>query len=492
MKAIIVRALVLALVLPEVSANAQIPTSLRPFGSERELADYLGSVPRRAPAAAPAPPSCSGAVAASALAGTEGPAVVRGRVTGADGSPASGATVRAGELHLGTVTAANGDYRLEIGPDLLPARRSLTISIARIGSATQSHTLALGPGDSATVDVRMCSDALSLDGLVVTGLGASESVTNVQHAGVDEGGIVKVHGDHLVMLRRGRLFTVAIGGNRLQPVSAVDAFGPGIDPDDAWYDELLISGDQVVVLGYSYGHRASEVGIFRIDGRGRLIHRATYHLRSGDYYSSRNYASRLVGSKLVMYTPLRLNGGDLAGSLPALRRWRPGAKDDAFRPVVSATRVYRPGRAPESAYDLTLHTVMVCDLARPELKCEGTAVLGSSSRVFYVSPTSVYVWVSDEARARGRASSMVYRMPLSGAAPSALGASGIPVDQFSFLESGDGHLNVLVRGDGGGESMWRSERPGGEMALLRVPLARFSDGRRSAAPSSYRFLPAPG
>src|SRR5690242_4008367 len=32
---------------------------------------------------------------------------------------------------------------------------------------------------------------------------AEESVTNVQHAGVDEGGIVKLHGDHLVVLRRG-------------------------------------------------------------------------------------------------------------------------------------------------------------------------------------------------------------------------------------------------------------------------------------------------
>src|SRR5690242_3341878 len=38
-----------------------------------------------------------------------------------------------------------------------------------------------------------------------------ESITNTQHAGVDEGGIVKLHGDHLVVLRRGRLFTVAIG-----------------------------------------------------------------------------------------------------------------------------------------------------------------------------------------------------------------------------------------------------------------------------------------
>src|SRR5262245_55960740 len=28
-----------------------------------------------------------------------------------------------------------------------------------------------------------------------------ESITNTQHAGVDEGGIVKLHGDHLVILR---------------------------------------------------------------------------------------------------------------------------------------------------------------------------------------------------------------------------------------------------------------------------------------------------
>src|SRR5215813_8420253 len=56
----------------------------------------------------------------------------------------------------------------------------------------------------------------------------SESVTNVQHAGVDEGGIVKIHGDHLVILRRGRLFTVSIADRNLEPVSAVDAFSPDI------------------------------------------------------------------------------------------------------------------------------------------------------------------------------------------------------------------------------------------------------------------------
>src|SRR5204863_996088 len=40
------------------------------------------------------------------------------------------------------------------------------------------------------------------------GANKEESVTNTQEAGVDEGGIVKLHGDHLVVLRRGRLFTI--------------------------------------------------------------------------------------------------------------------------------------------------------------------------------------------------------------------------------------------------------------------------------------------
>ncbi|HEY3037808.1 MAG TPA: beta-propeller domain-containing protein, partial [Pyrinomonadaceae bacterium] len=67
----------------------------------------------------------------------------------------------------------------------------------------------------------------------------NESITNTQEAGVDEGGIVKLHGDHLVVLRRGRLFTVKIGDGSLQPISAVDAFAPDIDPRSTWYDEML-------------------------------------------------------------------------------------------------------------------------------------------------------------------------------------------------------------------------------------------------------------
>jgi Beta propeller domain len=322
-----------------------------------------------------------------------------------------------------------------------------------------------------------------------------ESVTNVQHAGVDEGGIVKLHGDHLVVLRRGRLFTVAVGDGALKPVSAVDAFGPDIDPRNTWYDEMLISGDKVVVIGYSYERGGTEIGLFDIDRAGNLEYRSTYHLRSNDYYSSRNYSSRLIGDKLVFYTPLYLSlwNKDLFKSFPSLRKWRKGAGESEFKRIVSASHVYKPERRQRFNSMTALHTVTVCDLARSDFACEATAVVGPPGRVFYVSPNSVYVWTTDWSfsEAQRRPSSMLYRMPLDGSAPSALGVSGSPVDQFSFLESGDNHLNVLVRSAAAGDGMWSAEVAAGEVALMRAPLANFSDGGETAQAANYTQLPQP-
>ncbi len=318
-----------------------------------------------------------------------------------------------------------------------------------------------------------------------------ESITNNQHAGVDEGGIVKVHGDHLVILRRGRLFTVKVGSNSLAPVSSVNAYAPGVNPSNDWYDEMLVSKNTVVVIGYSYGRGGTEINLFDING-GSLKFRSSYHLKSNDYYSSRNYASRLIGDKLVFYTPQYIGYGDPTSQFPAVRKWHKGATNDEFKKIVSATRVYRTPRSEESANSSSaLHTVTVCDLASKDMQCEGTAILGSPGRIFYVSAKSVYVWTSEWSNRGNRSStaSMVYSMPLDGSAPSALGVSGVPVDQFSFLESDDQHLNVLVRSEGTGEQMWGSERTSGDVALFRTSLDAFNDGSESASRESYRNLP---
>jgi len=324
-----------------------------------------------------------------------------------------------------------------------------------------------------------------------------ESITNVQHAGVDEGSIVKLHGNHLVVLRRGRLFTVAIGSNALAPISCVDAFGPDIDPSGTWYDEMLVSQDTVVVIGYSYQRGGTEVGLFRIDPAGKLAYQSTYHLRSNDYYSSRNYASRLIGSKLIFYTPLYLYPRDPYEAFPAVRKWHKGATDAEFHRILPATQVYRA----EGSFDLisssALHTVTTCDLSSGDFDCKATSVIGPPGRVFYVSPQAVYVWVTGpmyhpaNSKDGTMANSMVYRMPLDGSSPTAVAVNGSPVDQFSFLESEDGYLNVLVRSAGYGDGMWSAEGAAGGMALLRLPLERFSDGSEAPPSSAYTKLPAP-
>jgi hypothetical protein len=115
-----------------------------------------------------------------------------------------------------------------------------------------------------------------------------------------------------------------------------------------------------------------------------------------------------------------------------------------------------------------------------------------------VSPKSVYVWTADwpwHSWPGHPLPAMLYRLPLDGSAPSGLAVAGSPVDQFSFLESEDKHLNVLVRADAAGDAMWSAEWTGygpiGSMALFRVPLDRFDDGTAEARGEWYRSLPAP-
>jgi Beta propeller domain len=159
---------------------------------------------------------------------------------------------------------------------------------------------------------------------------------------------------------------------------------------------------------------------------------------------------------------------------------------------VAASKIYRPeGQQSENA--TALHTVTVCDLANNDFKCDATGVLGPPGRVFYVSPESVYVWATDWSYYGQRSTerSMLYRMPLDASSPSALGVNGSPVDQFSFLESGDKHLNVLVRSNGSGDGMWAAENTAGDVALLRVSLNTFNDGTDSASSWDYHRLPKP-
>jgi hypothetical protein len=309
-----------------------------------------------------------------------------------------------------------------------------------------------------------------------------ESITNTQEAGVDEGGIVKAQGELLIVLRRGRLFTIRVGAGKVAPVAMVDVTPPG-GGHDAWYDEMLVSKNRIVVIGYSYQAGATEIGLFDLKDTGAIKHRSTYFLRSNDYYSSRNYASRLVGDKLVFYMPYMLESYDQSLTLPGVRKF--DTRRDRWTSIIQASHIYRPI---QDASWPVLHTVVTCDLAQSDMACNASGIIGPYARTFYVSEQAVYVWVQGESRQR----SVVYRLPLDGDGPGALRVDGAPIDQFSFKEDDGGQLNVLVRGEGsGGDWMWSPEVTTGEVALLRVPVAAFSHAVGTARATAYHELPKP-
>jgi uncharacterized secreted protein with C-terminal beta-propeller domain len=143
------------------------------------------------------------------------------------------------------LSACNGTAGKDPGPVVTPSHKTMKAFasdeelkqyLKQLAEKQKQLLFQRGVANKSDVDVAPAKgDAFSLE----------ESVTNTQEVGVDEGGIVKVHGNHLVILRRGRLFTVAIGDNALTPVSHVNAFSPDIDPERTWYDEMLVSGDTV-------------------------------------------------------------------------------------------------------------------------------------------------------------------------------------------------------------------------------------------------------
>ena len=334
--------------------------------------------------------------------------------------------------------------------------------------------------------------------VVVTGTATpSDEITNTQIAGVDEGGIVKMAGGNLVILRRGRLFTVSLKGGGMTPVASITAYPPGTDASGDWYDEMLISGDLVIVVGYSYRRGGTEVNRFRLSEDGKLRFQDSTQLRSNDYYSSRNYASRLIGETLIYYTPLYLefDQSDPFSSLPAIRRWQPENDGGEWKPIVTAQDVYIPRSVRNDRNSIidTVHSVANCNLAAEQIDCKATAVLGSESRTFFVSQNAVYVWTGAlrNTEKTGRPNAMLYRVPLDrNALPMAVGVRGAPIDQFSFGINGEETgLNVLVSPEEYGDVMWWPEMPRSSLSLAHIPMSLFGNGNNEVPQANYQTLP---
>lgn len=357
---------------------------------------------------------------------------------------------------------------------MTPASRALTVALLLAVPACRKEA-----GQSNAPASASRSDA-SASG------SADESITNTQVQGVDEGGIIKTHGDHLVVLRRGRLFTIDLGADRLKPLSFVDV--PPRSGHDAWYDEMIVHGDTIVVIGYSYRFSATEIGMFAIDGAGNLSHTDTWFLRSNDYYSSRNYASRLVGDQLVFYMPHAIDRSSDDDTGPGLQRWHRGMRRGGdWDRVVDRDEIVPP-ITPDAD---TLHTLVTCDLSGKGIGCTGRGILGRWGRTFFVSGTAVYVWTGGVGYIEDRSDAALYRLPLRGGDVGALRVKAAPVDQFSFTEGADGRLHVVLRTEAIGDGMWAPEVSSGDLGLLSLGKDAFAKFGANVPASAYQDLPDP-
>lgn len=231
--------------------------------------------------------------------------------------------------------------------------------------------------------------------IIVTGsriAGPVMSITNNQHAAVDEGDVVKRIGDHLIVLQDGRLFAAAIREDGEATLAFTDRIDVYNDPEiDTWYDEMLVFDRRILVTGYSYDRAAAVYEIVRLDEHGHFEHEATYLLTGSDYYSTENYASRIVGDRFISYTPISLDWfiDDELPPMPVMRR-ADADPTDPSEPVYA--NIYRPLQHLESP---TLYVVSICDLSglgAGQFGCEAISFIAGESAEFYVTETHAYLW----------------------------------------------------------------------------------------------------
>lgn len=388
--------------------------------------------------------------------------------------------------------------------------------VRRIGAMPQAANQK-APGPTTCPPDQECDE----DVIVVT---ASRSqspnpvITNNQENGVDEGDIVKQIGDYLVVLQDGRLFSVSLhaqGAARLEFADRLDVYA---DPDHRiWYDEMLVSGNTIVVTGYSYEDRASELTILQMSDHGIFSRIDAFQIASNDYYEPDNYASRMVDGHLVLHVPIHLGDIDLetAQPWPVLRRWY--ARGERSRPraralrMFQATDIYRPV---QQLISPVIHTVTACDIAGFQpghtLDCTTQAFIGGEGAEFYVTPTQAYLWsapgweetddwqfeaafrncpAGDRAAPGQTLPSRIHRLDLDSGRLDVAAAAGTPIDQFS-MQGAAGRFRALV--------VWADPHCSGrdeprqtvDFALLDLPDARFGQTIEPLLDADYSALPS--
>lgn len=324
------------------------------------------------------------------------------------------------------------------------------------------------------------SSDMTLESISVTGsrISSSDIITNNQEAGVDEGDIVKKFGNLLFVLRRGVLYSIDIapgGTPGLAQVSRLDV-GPivGDTDDPMWYDEILVAGNTLILLGFNWMEDRSELLVFDIDSHGALSRRTHYGIAVEDYFSGSNYGVRIESDNLLLSLSVTLDAH--GGDWPAWNRLDlPGTP---WHPLIEPEDVYLPVTLET---DPTLHLIARCPLEKlghDDMACITTGIIAGRASEFYASVNAAYLsvvtwdkeallnpqfnaWMIDYDPAlshlRALRHTVIYRIPFDTAQQALMAqVPGVTGNQFSFLEH-DGTL-YLTTSEGGAERIVNLQR----------------------------------
>jgi hypothetical protein len=287
----------------------------------------------------------------------------------------------------------------------------------------------------------MAADSMSADSPA-----SNETITNNQEAGVDEGGIVKNIGEHLVILRKGVLTLVSISqpGNPIKTASMPVASTPDLEKD-VWYDELLVRGNVIIVTGFRFNlsqtdsavpHTggAVEINTFILES-GELRRVQQLWLEANDYFSGSNFATRLIKDDLTLYMPFNAVTWTDQGLQPSIPRHftRESGGFRAGSNLVDWANIWFPPEFPASP---TLHVVTKCRVsADAKLDCLSKALIGSGAEQYYVSANNIWLWSYP----------WLFKFDIAQMIPEVHSVKGWgnPIDQFSFRESDDS-IHVLT------------------------------------------------
>lgn len=355
--------------------------------------------------------------------------------------------------------------------------------------------------------------------MVVTGLRGDipQSITNNQEVGVDEGDIVKKVGDFLIVLRKGVLHSAFIGSNAGDSMELRSKLNvqDQMKLHDSWYDELLVSKNYVIVIGYSYDLKATELVFFTLDDFGLLEYQWAYFLPSGDYYDGENYATRIVDGSLILVVPTNESLPDIRKRLETqqsnqLLVMRHQANSDNLEEVniLTSRDIYKTGSHVD--YWWTTQNVLQCslkNLSTDGLECAAVSLVGVNGS-FYVSPAAVYIWTMDDVKGydyeqidvadfvrlskhgvlkkwnRYNDGEVIYRIDLESREVTGVGVQGSPINQFSFQERSGQFIGV--------SSYMIDETYDYNTFGLSIPLSEFDSLIPSAKETNYTFLDTSG